>query len=99
MNERARIVVACCVIIRAIRAEENLRHFAVTGNLLDSRPTIKQIIGLRFASDAEIVELARKAAYEGLSQLSRYKHRMNKLLQAIALRSCPAPAPAVWGND
>ena len=29
---------------------------------------IKQIIGLRFASDAEFVELARKAAYEGLSQ-------------------------------
>jgi hypothetical protein len=53
---------------RAIRAEENLRHFALTGKLLDSRLTIKQIIGLRFASDAEFVELARKAAYEGLSQ-------------------------------
>ena len=53
---------------RAIRAEENLRHFALTGKLLDSRLTIKQIIGLRFASDAEFVELARKAADEGLSQ-------------------------------
>ena len=53
---------------RAIRAEENLRHFALTGKLLDSRLTIKQIIGLRFASDAEFVELASKAANEGLSQ-------------------------------
>lgn len=53
---------------RAIRAEENLRHFAMTGKLLDSRLTIRQIIGLRFASDVEFVELARKAANEGLSQ-------------------------------
>ena len=53
---------------RAIRAEENLRHFVLTGKTLDSRLTIKQIIGLRFASDAEFVELARKAATEGLSQ-------------------------------
>jgi hypothetical protein len=53
---------------RAIRAEENLRHFVLTGKLLDPRLTIKQIIGLRFASDAEFVELARKAAVEELSQ-------------------------------
>jgi hypothetical protein len=51
---------------RAIRAEENLRHFALTGKLLDPRLTIKQIVGLRFASDAEFAELARKAADEGL---------------------------------
>lgn len=53
---------------RAIRAEENLRHFAMTGKLLDPRLNIKQIIGLRFASDGEFVELARRAAEEGLSQ-------------------------------
>jgi hypothetical protein len=35
--------------------------------LLDPRLTVKQIVGLRFASDAEFVELARKAAEEGLS--------------------------------
>jgi hypothetical protein len=52
---------------RAIRAEENLRHFAVTGKLLDPRLNAKQIIGLRFACDAEFVELARKAADEGLA--------------------------------
>ncbi len=53
---------------RAIRAEESLRHFAMTGKRLDPRLTIKQIVGLRFASDAEFVELARKAAEEGMSQ-------------------------------
>jgi hypothetical protein len=52
---------------RAIRAEENLRHYVLTGKLLDSRLTIKQIVGLRFASDAEFPELARKAAAESLS--------------------------------
>jgi len=53
---------------RAIRAEENLRHLALTGKLLDPRLTMKQIVGLRFASDAEFAELARKAAEEGLAQ-------------------------------
>jgi hypothetical protein len=53
---------------RAIRAEENLRHFVLTGKRLDSRLTIKQIVGLRFASDVEFVALAQKAADEGLSQ-------------------------------
>jgi hypothetical protein len=53
---------------RAIRAEENLRHFAMTGKLLDSRLTIRQIIGLRFASDEEFLELAKKAAEENLSE-------------------------------
>jgi hypothetical protein len=52
---------------RAIRAEENLRHFAMTGKLLDRRLTIQQIIGLRFASDEEFVELAKKAAETGMS--------------------------------
>ena len=53
---------------RAIRAEENLRHFALTGKLLDSKLTIRQIIGLRFASDAEFVALAQKAAGSGMSE-------------------------------
>jgi hypothetical protein len=52
---------------RAIRAEENLRHFAMTGKLLDPRLNLKQIVGLRFASDEEFVPLARRAADEGLS--------------------------------
>jgi hypothetical protein len=53
---------------RAIRAEENLRHFVLTGKLLDPKLTVRQIIGLRFAPDAEFVDLARRAAAENLSE-------------------------------
>jgi hypothetical protein len=52
---------------RAIRAEENLRHFALTGKLLDSRLTMSQIIALRFAADNELVGLAERAVHENLS--------------------------------
>jgi hypothetical protein len=47
---------------RAIRAEENLRHFALTGKLLDPRLGMRQVIALRFAPDIEFVDLARIAA-------------------------------------
>jgi len=53
---------------RAIRAEENLRHFVLTGKLLDRKLTLRQIIGLRFAADDEFVALAQKAAASGMSQ-------------------------------
>ena len=53
---------------RAIRAEENLRHYALHGSLLNSKLDTRQIIGLRFASDEELGELAEKAAAEGLSE-------------------------------
>jgi L-asparagine transporter-like permease len=52
---------------RAIRAEENLRHFAMTGKFLDQRLSTLQIVGLRFASDGEFVALAAKAANENLA--------------------------------
>jgi hypothetical protein len=52
---------------RAIRAEESLRHFVLTGKPLDSRLRTGQIVALRFASDAEFPALAQKAAEEGLS--------------------------------
>jgi len=51
---------------RAIRAEENLRHFVLTGMLLDPRLSVKQIVGLRFASDAEFVALAQRAAEQSM---------------------------------
>lgn len=52
---------------RAIRAEENLRHYVLSGKLLDRRLTVKQIVGLRFASDEEFVALAKKAADESMT--------------------------------
>ena len=47
---------------RAIRAEENLRHFILTGKPLDSRLEPLQIVALRFAGDDEFPALATKAA-------------------------------------
>jgi hypothetical protein len=52
---------------RAIRAEENLRYYSLTGKLLDRRLTVPQVVALRFASDGEFVALAERAAQEGLS--------------------------------
>jgi hypothetical protein len=52
---------------RAIRAEENLRYFVMTGKLLDPRLSMLQIVALRFASDAEFVPLALRAANENLA--------------------------------
>ena len=51
---------------RAIRAEENLRHLALTGKPLDSRLRIGQVIALRFADDSEFVLLAQRAADENI---------------------------------
>ena len=53
---------------RAIRAEENLRHFVMTGKLLDPKLKIGQIIALRFASDEEFLVLEKKAVEENLSR-------------------------------
>lgn len=52
---------------RAIRAEEQLRHYVLTGKLLDSRLTMRQIVALRFASDAEFPALAQRAADQSMS--------------------------------
>ncbi|ASU35076.1 DUF6526 family protein [Mucilaginibacter xinganensis] len=52
---------------RAIRAEENLRHFILTHKAIDSRVTMSQVIALRFASDDEFIVLADRAAKESLS--------------------------------
>ncbi len=53
---------------RAIRAEENLRHFVLTGRLMDQRLTPLQIVGLRFAADNEFVDLCKKAADQNMTQ-------------------------------
>ncbi len=53
---------------RAIRAEENFRHYILTGKPLPKELRVGQIIALRFASDEEFSALAKKAAEEKLSQ-------------------------------
>jgi len=51
---------------RAIRAEENLRYFILTGKRLNQDLSLSQIIALRFASDEEFVSLTAKAIEQGL---------------------------------
>ncbi len=51
---------------KAIRAEENFRHFILTGKPLPAGLRMGQIIALRFASDAEYPELTQKALDEKL---------------------------------
>ncbi len=53
---------------RAIRAEESLRHYSLTGKLFDSKINISQILALRFAPDEEFLELTKRAAIENLSK-------------------------------
>jgi high-affinity Fe2+/Pb2+ permease len=53
---------------RAIRAEENFRHYILTGKPLDKQLNMRQIIALRFASDEEFAGLAKRAVDEKLSQ-------------------------------
>lgn len=52
---------------RAIRAEENFRHYILTGKPFDSRMRMSQVIALRFASDDEMPALAKKAVEEKLN--------------------------------
>lgn len=52
---------------RAIRAEENLRYFSLTGKLFDSKIRMGQIIALRFAPDEELIALTDQAIKENLS--------------------------------
>ena len=52
---------------RAIRSEENLRHYVLTGKLLDKRLGPGRIVALRFASDEEFADLANRAATQNMT--------------------------------
>jgi len=53
---------------RVIRAEENFRHFLLTKQALPKELTVRQIVGLRFASDEEFPALVEKALKEKMSE-------------------------------
>jgi hypothetical protein len=61
---------------RAIRAEENFRHYILTGKSFDHRIRMGQIIALRFASDEEFPALTEKAISEGLK-----RHEIKKAIK------------------
>lgn len=53
---------------RAIRSEENFRHYLLTKKVLPNQLTVRQIVGLRFASDEEFPELTEKAVQEKMTE-------------------------------
>ena len=53
---------------RAIKAEESLRYFILTGKPLPTKVTVRQIVGLRFASDDEFVDLVKSTVDDNLSE-------------------------------
>ena len=55
---------------RAIRAEENLRYYILTGKPFPKELRMGQIIALRFASDEEFPALVQKAIAENLNSKS-----------------------------
>ena len=52
---------------RAIRAEENFRHFILTGKPLPATLRVGQIVALRFASDNEFPELVQMANQKNMN--------------------------------
>ncbi|HRI20887.1 MAG TPA: DUF6526 family protein [Panacibacter sp.] len=62
---------------RAIRAEENFRHFILTGKPLPSSLKLAQIIALRFAPDEELTALVQRAIKETLSSKEIKKSIVN----------------------
>ena len=68
---------------RAIKAEEGLRYFILTGKRLDQRLSLQQIIALRFASDEELSSLAQRAVEEGLSNNAIKKQIKNWRAETI----------------
>ena len=62
---------------RAIRAEESLRHFVLTGKPINSKLTLNQIIALRFASDEELPQLTKRAIAENMSNVAIKKEIKN----------------------
>jgi hypothetical protein len=53
---------------RAIVAEEKLRYYLLTKKSLPTELTVRQIIGLRFASDEEFAQLVERVVKEKLSE-------------------------------
>jgi signal transduction histidine kinase len=77
------LLFVCCIMLfwytrsfplraqdRAIRSEENFRHFILTGKPLPSELKIGQIIALRFASDEEYQKLVQRAITEKMDSKS-----------------------------
>ncbi len=70
---------------RAIRAEENFRHYILTGKILPSELKMNQIVALRFAADDEFIGLISIAISQNLknkeikSRIKNWKADFNRV--------------------
>lgn len=70
---------------RAIRSEENFRHYILSGKPFDSRLNIDQIVALRFAPDDEFILLSKEAVEKQLTgeeikkSIKRWKGDYNRV--------------------
>ena len=62
---------------RAIRAEENLRYYMLTGKRLGQNITLYQLIALRFAEDDEFIKLVDQTIKENLTPRQIKKRIIN----------------------
>ena len=62
---------------RAIRAEESLRYYILTGKRLDQNITIYQLIALRFAEDDEFIKLVEETIKGNLTPRQIKKRIIN----------------------
>jgi hypothetical protein len=62
---------------RAIRAEESLRYYVLTGKRIDQNITFYQLIALRFAEDDEFVKLVEETIKENLTPRQIKKRIIN----------------------
>jgi hypothetical protein len=62
---------------RAIRAEESLRYYVLTGKRLDQNITIYQLVALRFAEDDEFVKLIEETIKGNFTPLQIKKRIIN----------------------
>lgn len=53
---------------RVIKTEESFRYYLLTGKQISANLTVRQLVGLRFASDEEFVALCKRAEEEQLSE-------------------------------
>ena len=53
---------------RAIYVEENFRHYLLTKKTLPSKLNMRQVIGLRFASDEEFPALVERAIQDKMAE-------------------------------
>jgi hypothetical protein len=73
---------------RAIRAEEGLRYFIMTGKAFPSELKLSQIIALRFASDAEYLDISDYFTINSVNMWERKEYTRTNSAYLIKKSTC-----------